>query len=88
MAGRNCETRGDGERFVLDYFVAAAWLFEDEAAPETYALLDQLANGTALVPLHWRLELGNVLVHAERRCRVTPAQVGWPCCGATGRYGA
>lgn len=61
--------------FVLDCSVAAAWLFEDEAAPETDVLLDQLANGTALVPLHWRLELGNVLVHAERRGRVTPAQV-------------
>ena len=61
--------------FVLDCSVAAAWLFEDEATAETDALLDQLANGAALVPLHWRLELGNVLVQAERRERITPAQV-------------
>ena len=61
--------------FVLDCSVAAAWLFEDEATAETDALLDQLANGAALVPLHWRLELGNVLVQAERRGRITPAQV-------------
>ena len=28
-----------------------------------------------MVPLHWRLELSNVLVQAERRRRITPAQV-------------
>lgn len=61
--------------FVLDCSVAAAWLFEDEATPETDALLDQLADGVALVPLHWRLELGNVLAQAERRRRITPVQV-------------
>ena len=60
--------------FVLDCSVAAAWLFEDEATPETDALLDQLADGAALVPLHWRLELGNMLVQAERRRRIAPAQ--------------
>ena len=61
--------------FVLDCSVAAAWLFEDEATRETDALLDQLADGVAWVPLHWRLEVGNVLVQAERRGRITPAQV-------------
>ena len=61
--------------FVLDCSVATAWLFEDEATPETDALLDQLADGAALVPLHWRLELGNVLVQAERRRRIAPPQV-------------
>ena len=61
--------------FVLDCSVAAAWLFEDEATRETDALLDQLADDAAWVPLHWRLELGNVLVQAERRGRITPAQV-------------
>ena len=61
--------------FVLDCSVAAAWLFEDEAAPETDALLDELAEGAAWVPLHWRLEVGNVLVQAERRGRIAPAQL-------------
>ena len=64
-----------GERLRLDCSVAVMWLFEDEATPETDALLDQLAGDTALVPLHWRLEVGNVLAQAERRGRVTPAQV-------------
>ena len=61
--------------FVLDCSVAVAWLFEDEATPATDALLDQLADDTALAPLHWRLEVGNVLAQAERRGRITPAQV-------------
>ena len=61
--------------FVLDCSIAAAWLFEDEAALETEALLDRLTDGPAWVPLHWRLEVGNVLVQAERRNRITPAQV-------------
>ena len=61
--------------FVLDCSIAAAWLFEDEAALETDALLDWLTDGSAWVPLHWRLEVGNVLVQAERRNRITPAQV-------------
>ena len=61
--------------FVLDCSVAVAWLFEDEATPETDALLNQLAGDTALAPLHWRLEVGNVLAQAERRGRITPAQV-------------
>lgn len=61
--------------FVLDCSVAAAWLFEDEATPETDALLDQLVDGAALVPLHWRLELGNVLAQAECRSLITPVQV-------------
>ena len=61
--------------FVLDCSVAVAWLFEDEATSETDALLDQLADDAAWVPLHWRLEVGNVLAQAERRRRITPAQV-------------
>ena len=61
--------------FVLDCSVVVAWLFEDEATPETDALLDQLAGDAALVPQHWRLEVGNVLGQAERRGRITAAQV-------------
>ena len=61
--------------FVLDCSIAAAWLFNDEASPETDALLDRLKNDSALVPGLWRLELGNVLAHAERRNRIAAAQI-------------
>ena len=61
--------------FVLDCSIAVAWLFDDEASPETDALLDRLKNDGALVPGLWRLELGNVLAHAERRNRIAAAQI-------------
>lgn len=60
--------------FVLDCSVTVAWLFEDEATPAIDALQDQLTEEVALVPGHWRLEVGNVLAQAERRKRLTPAQ--------------
>lgn len=60
--------------FVLDCSVAVAWLFDDEATVETDALLDRLKDDEAYVPALWRLELGNVLVQAERRGRISAAQ--------------
>lgn len=60
--------------FVLDCSVTVAWLFEDEATPAIDELQDQLKEEVALVPGHWRLEVGNVLAQAERRKRLTPAQ--------------
>ncbi|MBT3534462.1 MAG: type II toxin-antitoxin system VapC family toxin [Rhodospirillaceae bacterium] len=61
--------------FVLDCSIAAAWLFEDEARPETDNLLEILASDGALVPNLWHLEVGNVLVQAEKRGRITAAQI-------------
>ena len=61
--------------FVLDCSIAASWLFEDEATPETDALLQRLETDEGLVPGLWRLELGNVLTQAERRKRIVPAQI-------------
>ena len=61
--------------FVLDCSVAASWLFDDEATPETDALLDQLKEEGAVVPGIWHLEIGNVLVRAERRKRISTARV-------------
>ena len=60
--------------FVLDCSVAVAWLFDDEATVETDALLDRLKDDEAYVPALWRLELGNVLVQAEWRGRISAAQ--------------
>ncbi len=58
---------------VLDCSVAVAWCFEDEASPETDAILERVRDEGALVPALWHLELGNVLVQAERRKRLTAA---------------
>ncbi len=63
--------------FVLDCSVALAWLFQDEAGPDTDQLLRELRDddSNAIVPDLWRLELGNTLTQAERRGRVTAAQL-------------
>ena len=58
---------------VLDCSVAVSWCFEDEASPETDAILDRVADEGAIVPALWHLELGNVLIQAERRKRLTAA---------------
>ena len=53
--------------FVLDCSVAMTWFFQYEATPGTDALLDELSgDGKAFVAQHWRLEIGNVLLGAER----------------------
>ena len=61
--------------FVLDCSVAATWLFPDQGTPETDALLDRLKTEGALVPGIWHLEVGNVLVRAERMKRIAKSKV-------------
>lgn len=56
---------------VLDASVAVTWCFADEATQATDALLDDISANGALVPGLWFLELGNVLLAAERRGRIT-----------------
>lgn len=60
---------------VLDSSVALTWCFADEATQATDALLDDITANGALVPGLWFLELGNVLLAAERRRRITAADV-------------
>jgi predicted nucleic acid-binding protein len=60
---------------VLDASVALSWCFADEASTETDQLLDRVRDDGALVPGLWFLELGNVLLQAERHGRITAADV-------------
>lgn len=61
--------------FVLDASVAVAWLFEDEAAEATDALLELLQTERALVPALWYYEIGNVLLQSVKRKRITTEQM-------------
>ncbi len=61
--------------FVIDCSVAVTWCFEDEATPASDGLLDRLGEEEAAAPAIWPLELGNVLVMAERRGRIDAAQI-------------
>ena len=60
---------------VLDCSIAAAWLFADEADPETDHLLARIKDGGALVPNLWHLEVGNMLLQAEKKGRITAPQI-------------
>ncbi len=60
---------------VIDSSVAMAWCFQDEATPATMRLLERMEDEAAAVPGWWYLEITNVLALAERKKRITPAQV-------------
>jgi predicted nucleic acid-binding protein len=60
---------------VIDSSAALSWCFEDEASPRSDALFEQVRDQGALVPGLWHLEVANVLLQAERRGRIAPADV-------------
>lgn len=58
--------------FVLDSSLALAFVFEDEATRGTDEILESLGEGrVATIPPLWRWEVGNALLTAERRGRIT-----------------
>lgn len=61
-------------RFVLDCSMTMAWCFEDEATPYSESILAALSRNEAVVPALWGLEVANVLLVAERKKRILPAQ--------------
>jgi predicted nucleic acid-binding protein len=62
-------------RFVVDNSVIMAWCFEDEVSAYADATLECLEDCEALVPAIWPLEIGNVLLVAERKRRLGKADV-------------
>jgi predicted nucleic acid-binding protein len=58
---------------VIDASIAHAWCFEDEFSAQADAIADHIREDGALVPALWHLELGNVLLQAERRGRINMA---------------
>ena len=60
---------------VIDSSIALTWCFEDEATPETDALFERVRDEGAIVPNLWRLELGSVLLQAEKRGRIGASDV-------------
>lgn len=61
--------------FVLDASIALSWCFVDESTPVTISLLEKLESEMAYVPQLWSLEIGNILVMAQRRKRITYAKI-------------
>jgi predicted nucleic acid-binding protein len=60
---------------VIDSSAALSWCFEDEASPGSDALFEQVRDYGAVVPELWHLEVANVLLKAEKRGRITAADV-------------
>ncbi len=61
------------KRFVIDNSVVMAWCFKDEISEYAESVLDSLEEFTAIVPSIWPLEVGNVLLVAERKKRLSVA---------------
>lgn len=62
-------------RFVVDNSIVMAWCFEDEGNAYAEAVLDSLVAAQAVVPAIWPLEVGNVLLVAARKKRLSEAGV-------------
>ena len=60
---------------VVDASVVVAWIFDDEDEPRADRVLGQLVEHGALVPHLWHLETRNSLLTAERRGRLSAAEV-------------
>jgi predicted nucleic acid-binding protein len=54
---------------VLHSSVVVAWYFEDVATAETDAVLDRVAKDGAVVPAHWRLDIGDAFQRAIQQNR-------------------
>ena len=59
---------------VVDASVGAAWFLPDEATPFTEAVLQATSRGDVWVPALWWLEIGNLLLSAQRRRRLDAAR--------------
>lgn len=62
-------------RFVVDNSIVMAWCFEDEENGYAETVLESLASAEAFVPAIWPLEVGSVLLVAERKRRLSQASV-------------
>ena len=62
-------------RFTVGNSVVMSWCFEDEGNSYAEAVLESLESAEALVPAIWPLEVGNVLLVAERKKRLSHAAV-------------
>lgn len=59
--------------FIIDNSVVMSWCFKDEGNSYAEAVLESLETGEAFVPAIWPLEVGNVLLVAERKKRLSHA---------------
>jgi predicted nucleic acid-binding protein len=56
---------------VLDSSVTIAWFMPDEHSSAPQQVLERVADDGAIVPMLWALEVGNALLFAVRRNRIS-----------------
>ena len=61
--------------FVLDASIVLAWQFADESSEYADRVVAGLRDDQGIVPSIWLLEVANGFLAAERRRRITPAEV-------------
>lgn len=61
-------------RFVLDCSATMPWILRNDKTGYSENILRRLSQDTAIVPWLWYLEVGNVLLSAERKKRLKPAE--------------
>lgn len=61
--------------FVVDASIVMAWFFEDEATDQIDALLERASGSGAFAPPLLTYEVTNALATAERKRRVTAANI-------------
>jgi predicted nucleic acid-binding protein len=54
---------------VLHSSIVIAWYFDNVATAEADAVLDRVADGGAIVPTHWRLDIGEAFQKTIQRNR-------------------
>ncbi len=59
---------------VVDASVTAAWFLPDDGSPYTEAVLQATADSDVWVPAIWLLDMGNLLLNAQRRRRIDDAK--------------
>ena len=59
---------------VVDASVSAAWFLPNEATPFTEAALQATAITDVWVPALWLLEIGNLMLNAQRRNRINESK--------------
>ncbi len=66
---------GSSVPLVVDASVTLSWCFRDEKSDYATGILRLLADDTAVAPGQWPLEVANGLLAAERRGRLSAADV-------------
>jgi len=59
------------QQVILDSSVTIAWLLPDEQTATAQRILERVTEDGAIVPIHWQIEVGNALLMAVRRGRIS-----------------